>query len=107
MRRKVNSSRRSTRRSVQIVIFVSVFMAVVLAVIDRAFLQPYDSAFGQFVLAIIVAIYALGIVWLRKLARFDMPQRLLGTATTASQNQPSATAAEPETVAAWREGSRA
>jgi len=62
------------------------------------------------VLAIIVAIYALGIVWLRKLARFDMPQRLLGTATTAttaSQNQPSATAAEPETVAAWREGSRA
>jgi Flp pilus assembly protein TadB len=101
MRRKVNSSRRSTRRSVQIVIAVSVLMAIILAVIDHAFLQPYDSAFGQLVLAIIVAIYALGIVWLRKLARFEVPQRLLGTAGTTVP------AAEPETVAAWRAGAAA
>jgi Flp pilus assembly protein TadB len=80
MRRKINSSRRSTRRSVQIVIAVSVLMAVALAVLDHAFLQPYDSVFGQLVLAVIVAIYAIGIIWLRKLARFDMPQRLLGAA---------------------------
>jgi Flp pilus assembly protein TadB len=107
MRRKVNASRRSTRRSVQIVIAVSVLMAVGLAVLDHRFLQPYDSVFGQFVLAVIVGIYALGIVWLRKLARFDMPQRLLGTAGAAGPAQSAAPAAEPETVAAWREGSRA
>ncbi len=107
MRRKVNASRRSTRRSVQIVIAVSVLMAVGLAVLDHRFLQPYDSVFGQFVLAVIVGIYALGIVWLRKLARFDMPQRLLGAAaaTGSGPAQPSAPAAEPETVAAWRGGS--
>ena len=107
MRHKVNASRRSTRRSVQIVIAVSVLMAVGLAVLDHRFLQPYDSVFGQFVLAVIVGIYALGIVWLRKLARFDMPQRLLGTAGTAGATgpaQPSTPAAEPETVAAWRGG---
>jgi Flp pilus assembly protein TadB len=107
MRRKVNSSRRSTRRSVQIVIAVSVLMAVGLAVLDHAFLQPYDSAFGQLVLAVIVGIYALGIIWLRKLARFDMPQRLLGTASAAgpaAPAPPSAPAGEPETVAAWRAG---
>jgi len=108
MRRKVNSSRRSTRRSVQIVIAVSVLMAVGLAVLDHSFLQPYDSPFGQLVLAVIVGIYALGIFWLRKLARFDMPQRLLGTANTAGPAQPPATAmsagSEPETVAAWRAG---
>ena len=104
MRRKVNASRRSTRRSVQIVIAVSVLMAVGLAVLDHRFLQPYDSVFGQFVLAVIVGIYALGIVWLRKLARFDMPQRLLGTAAATGPAQPSAPAAEPETVAAWRGG---
>ena len=80
MRRKINSSRRSTRRSVQIVIAVSVLMAIFLAVLDHRFLEPYDSVFGQLVLAVIVGIYALGIIWLRKLARFDMPQRLLGTA---------------------------
>jgi Flp pilus assembly protein TadB len=106
MRRKVNASRRSTRRSVQIVIAVSVLMAVGLAILDHPFLAPYDSVFGQLVLAVIVAIYALGIIWLRKLARFDMPQRLLGATSTApgaaQGAQPSA--AEPETVAAWRAG---
>jgi Flp pilus assembly protein TadB len=109
MRRKINSSRRSTRRSVQIVIAVSVLMAIFLAVLDHRFLQPYDSVFGQLVLAVIVGIYALGIIWLRKLARFDMPQRLLGTAASTAQAQPSnpptAGGAEPETVAAWRAGS--
>jgi Flp pilus assembly protein TadB len=103
MRRKINSSRRSTRRSVQIVIAVSVLMAVGLAILDHSFLKPYDSVFGQLVLAVIVTIYALGIIWLRKLARFDMPQRLLGTTTgtVPAQTAPPG-AAEPETVAAWR-----
>jgi Flp pilus assembly protein TadB len=100
MRRKVNATRRATRRSVQIVIGVSVAMALILAVLDRGFLAPYDSVFGQFVLAIIVALYGVGIVWLRRLARFDQPQRLLGVAAAV----PSAPAAEPETVAAWRGG---
>ena len=104
MRRKINSSRRSTRRSVQIVIAVSVLMAVGLAILDHSFLQPYDSVFGQLVLAVIVTIYALGIIWLRKLARFDMPQRLLGMTSTAAAPAPGAqaSAGEPETVAAWR-----
>jgi Flp pilus assembly protein TadB len=100
MRRKVNATRRATRRSVQIVIGVSVAMALILAVLDRGFLAPYDSVFGQFVLAIIVALYGVGIAWLRRLARFDQPQRLLGVAAAV----PSAPAAEPETVAAWRGG---
>ena len=106
MRRKINSSRRSTRRSVQIVIAVSVLMAVGLAILDHPSWQPYDSVFGQLVLAVIVAIYALGIIWLRKLARFDMPQRLLGAASTVPGAAPGAqpAAAEPETVAAWRGG---
>ena len=51
-------------------------------------------------LAIIVALYGVGIAWLRRLARFDQPQRLLGVAAAV----PSAPAAEPETVAAWRGG---
>jgi Flp pilus assembly protein TadB len=107
MRRKINSSRRSTRRSVQIVIAVSVLMAVGLAILDHSFLAPYDSVFGQLVLAVIVTIYALGIIWLRKLARFDVPQRLLGATSPAPGTAPTqgaqgAQSAEPETVAAWR-----
>jgi Flp pilus assembly protein TadB len=99
MRRKVNAGRRSTRRSVQIVVAVSVGMAIALAVLDHAFLSPYDGVYGQFVLVIIGAIYAAGILWLRRLATFETPQRLLGTAS--SETVP---AAEPEAVAAWRGG---
>jgi Flp pilus assembly protein TadB len=99
MRRKVNAGRRSTRRSVQIVVAVSVGMAVGLAVLDHAFLSPYDGVYGQFVLVIIGAIYAAGILWLRRLATFESPQRLLGTGSGAT-----VPAAEPEAVAAWRGG---
>lgn len=76
-RRKVNADRRSTRRSVQIVVLVSVGLAVALALLDHKFLAPYDGALGQLVLVIVAAIYAAGIVWLRRLARFETPQRLL------------------------------
>jgi Flp pilus assembly protein TadB len=80
MRRKVTAERRSVRRSVQIVVGVSVGMALALALLDHAFLAPYDGAAGQLVLAAVAGIYALGIVWLRRLARFEVPQRLLTTA---------------------------
>jgi Flp pilus assembly protein TadB len=79
MRRKVSADRRSTRRSVQIVVLVSVGMALALALLDHGFLAPYDGPFGQVVLVIVVAIYAAGIAWLRRLAHFESPQRLLAT----------------------------
>ena len=79
MRRKVTAERRSTRRSVQIVVGVSVGMALALALLNHAFLAPYDGVFGQVVLAAVVGIYAVGIFWLRRLARFEVPQRLLTT----------------------------
>ena len=76
-RRRVNADRRSTRRSVQIVVLVSVGLAVALALLDHGFLAPYDGVVGQLVLVIVVAVYAAGILWLRRLARFRVPQRLL------------------------------
>lgn len=79
MRRKVTADRRSTRRSVQIVVCVSVGMALGLAMLDHAFLAPYDDWRGQLVLGVVVGIYAAGIIWLRRLARFEAPQRLLTT----------------------------
>ena len=80
MRRRVTAERRSIRRSVQIVVGVSVGMALALTLLDHAFLAPYDGVSGQVVLAAVVGIYALGIIWLRRLARFEIPQRLLTTA---------------------------
>jgi Flp pilus assembly protein TadB len=82
VRRKVNADRKSTRRSVQIVVLVSVGMAVGLAVLDHKFLKPYDGAFGQAVLVVVVGIYAAGIAWLRRLAHFNAPERLLAASSS-------------------------
>jgi Flp pilus assembly protein TadB len=83
MRRKVSAERRSTRRSVQIVVLVSVGMALGLAFIDRSFLAPYSTPVGQLVLGLIAVLYGLGIWWLRRLAKFETPQRLLGDTGSA------------------------
>jgi Flp pilus assembly protein TadB len=94
VRRKVTAERKSTRRSVQIVIGVSVGMAIILAIFDHSFLSPYDGFVGQVVLALIAAIYAAGIFWLRRLARFEAPDRLLAMPDTGL----------PETAPAWQGG---
>ncbi|HEV2377335.1 MAG TPA: type II secretion system protein [Streptosporangiaceae bacterium] len=88
MRRKVHADRRSTRRSVQIVVIVSVGMALGLATIDHPFLAPYDSPFGQVILVGVAALYALGIIWLRRLAVFEAPQRLLTSALRSAPAEP-------------------
>jgi Flp pilus assembly protein TadB len=78
MRRKINAERRSTRRSAQIVVGVSVALALGLGIFNHGYVQVYDSPAGQLVLIVIVALYAAGFIWIRRLARFDAPERLLG-----------------------------
>jgi Flp pilus assembly protein TadB len=78
MRRRVNAQRQGTRRSAQIVIIVSVGLALGLAMFDKSMLSKYDSLVGQLILAFVCCIYAAGIIWLRRLAHFEQPERLLG-----------------------------
>ncbi len=77
MRRKVNAERRSTRRSAQIVVLVSVGLALGLALLNPGYVHVYDSPLGQLVLVAVVALYAAGFLWMRRLATFDTPERLL------------------------------
>jgi len=98
VRRKVNAQRRSTRRGAQIVVAISVGLALGLALFNHAYVQVYDSLTGQLVLCVVVGLYAVGVVWMRALARFPVPERLLA-------GPGSALAPEiPEAVAAWRGG---
>jgi Flp pilus assembly protein TadB len=76
MRRKVSAERKSTRRSVQIVVAISVGLALGMAFFNHSYVRVYDSPAGQLVLVFVVALYAAGFVWLRKLANFDPPERL-------------------------------
>ena len=112
VRRKVNAQRRSTRRGAQIVVGISVGLALGLALFNHAYVQVYDSATGQLVLCIVVALYAAGVMWMRALARFPVPERLLasggptGTPDSAGPGgRPPGTLREPpEAVAAWQGG---
>jgi Flp pilus assembly protein TadB len=77
MRRRVEAQRRATRRSVRIVILVVLLFAGGLVVLNRPYLAPYDGVFGQAVLALVIGLFAIGFVWLRRLANFDEPGRFL------------------------------
>jgi Flp pilus assembly protein TadB len=77
MRRKVAAERRSTRRSVQIVVGIAVGLAVGMALFNHSYVKVYDDPLGQVVLVFVAALYAAGFFWLRKLANFDSPERLL------------------------------
>ena len=98
VRRRVTADRRSTRRSAQIVVGVSVGLALGLAIFDHSYVAAYDGLTGQLVLVIVAALYGTGIVWMRALARFPVPERLLASGTTATPGE------VPEAVAAWRGG---
>lgn len=100
MRTKVNAERRATRRSIQIVVAVSVGLALILAIFNRGYVHPYSSALGQLILIVVALLYGAAFLWLRKLARFDSPERLLAFAPPAAATPPQA----PQTVAAWRGG---
>lgn len=98
MRAKVNAERRSTRRSVQIVVAVSVGLALLLAIFNRGYVHPYSTPLGQIMLVVVGLLYAVSFLWLRRLARFDPPQRLLALAAASAPARP------PDAVAAWRGG---
>lgn len=84
LRRKVEAQRRSTRRSVQVVVAITLGVAGMLVVFNGEYVEPYSTFTGQIVLAVVVAIFAAGILWLRKLAGIEMPERFL----VQSRHQP-------------------
>jgi hypothetical protein len=83
MRRRIEASRRSTRRSVQIVVGVTLGVAGLLILLNRTYVEPYGTFVGQLVLVVVIALFGGGVVWLRRLARIEMPGRFLVTAPGA------------------------
>ncbi|NUR10015.1 MAG: type II secretion system protein [Nocardioidaceae bacterium] len=82
MRQRVNAGRRSTRRSVQIVIGVTVGFITLLALFNPGYVAPYGTPVGQVVLLVVIGFFAAGVVWLRRLSKFETPGRFLHFRTT-------------------------
>lgn len=82
MRRRVGAGRSSTRRSVQIVVGVTVAFVLGLTVFNRDYVEPYSSSLGQLVLLVVLALFAAGFAWMRRLSTFELPDRFLFGAGT-------------------------
>jgi tight adherence protein B len=77
MRRRVEAERRSTRRSVQIVVITALLFAGILVVFNPTYVAEYKGVLGQAVLVVVAGLFGAGFAWMRRLARFDKPTRLL------------------------------
>ena len=77
MRQRVSASRAGTRRSAQIVVVFSIVVILGLAVFNRSFVAPYNSLTGQLVLLVVMALFTMGLLWMRRLAGVSLPRRFL------------------------------
>ncbi len=87
MRRRVESGRRSLRRSVRIVLGIVLGFIGVVAVFNDDYVAPYDDVLGQLVLLVVVLLLLAGLLWLRKLARPEPVDRLLGTSRMSAESR--------------------
>ena len=77
MRNRVTAQRAGMRRAVQIIVVAVALVVIGMAVLDRQYVAPYASATGQFVLTIVLAFFAGGFFWLRRLSDVKTPERFL------------------------------
>ena len=77
MRRRIEQDRRTLRRSARIIMATAIGFAAFVAVFSRAYMAPYATLGGQVVLALVVAIFVTGMVWMRRLAEPRRHERFL------------------------------
>jgi tight adherence protein B len=77
MRSRVWAGRARTRTSVRVIAASVVLFALGLLVLDRTYLEPYDSAGGQIVLAAVIGLFAASLAAMDRMGRIAMPQRFL------------------------------
>ncbi|MBS2961979.1 type II secretion system F family protein [Actinocrinis puniceicyclus] len=85
MRQRVIAQRAGTRRSVQIIVGVVVAFVLGMALFNRNFVEPYGSPVGQLMLTVVLALFGLGFMWLRRLAKVESPGRFLLRHATGEQ----------------------
>lgn len=78
MRMRVEAGRARTRTSVRVVVITTLAFAIGLVLLNRRYLAPYDSAFGQIMLLFVGALFAAAFTWLARIARLrEEPERFL------------------------------
>jgi Flp pilus assembly protein TadB len=78
VRMRVQSSRARIRTATRIIASVSLAFPAGLIMLNRPFLAPYATVTGQLILAMVVALFAVALWWLARLAAPARSVRLLG-----------------------------
>ncbi len=92
-RRLVEAERAPIRREVTLLTVIMGSLVVGLLVFGRAeYLEPYDTPGGQLFLGLVLAIYAVLLLRVQRLARFPRPSRFLTANATTGGPHPAETA---------------
>lgn len=76
MRMRIEAGRARTRTSVRVVVLATIGMATGLLLLNRNYLDPYNSAFGQLVLALVGMAFAGAFYWMDRMSRVQNPARI-------------------------------
>lgn len=77
MRRRIDAGRAGTRRDVTMIVVMTVAMAVALPQMSPDYTRPYLTLTGQAVLTVVIAVFAAGFNWLRRLTSHSAAEPLL------------------------------
>lgn len=77
MRQRVSAGRSATRRSSQVVMVFSLLVIGGLTLFNPTYVEPFGTPTGQLVLAAVVACFAGGFLWMKRLSGIDTPARFL------------------------------
>jgi hypothetical protein len=79
MQLRVASGRARTQTAVRVITIFTTLFAIGLLIFNRDYLEPYDSPFGQLVLAIVGLLFGTAFVWLARAFRPTEDERFLRT----------------------------
>lgn len=77
LRRRIEEGRKSLRRTAMIIVGATGLFAGGLTVLSRDYVAPYSTPFGQVMLAIVLSVFAGGLMWVRSAANIRAPERFL------------------------------
>ena len=80
MQRRVLADRARVRAAVSVVTLFTLGAVAILVVFNRSFLRPYDTPFGQVMMALDGAMFCLGFYSLHQLGRLPTTERVLTAA---------------------------
>ena len=87
LRRRIEARQRSIRKSSQAIIAITLGFSLGLRVFNPRFMQAYSTPTGQAWLLLVVGVFALGMLWARRIATEQLPAPFLNVARLTHEEE--------------------